>query len=85
MVDKDDVIQAALLAARAAYDFDSTEHETDEDANDMYHYMIAQISKIPVLAVAEWRERNPESSMSPAEVLEMLYNQQIKSPFLRVH
>ena len=85
MVDKDDVIQAALLAARAAYDFDATEHETDEDANDMYHHMIAQIAKIPVLAVAEWRARNPESLMSPAEVLEMLYNQQVKSPFLRVH
>jgi hypothetical protein len=85
MVDKDDVIQAALMAAQAAYDFDATDHETDEEANAMYHHMISQISKIPVLAVAEWRERNPESSMSPAEVLEVLYNQRIKSPYLRVH
>lgn len=85
MIDKDDVIQAALMAAQAAYDFDATDHESDEEANTMYHRMMSQIAKVPILAVAEWRERHPESSMSPAEVLEVLYSQPVKSPQLRMH
>ena len=74
MISKDDVILAALHAAHAAYEFDSTEHESDEAANEMYDYMMKQIAKLPLLAVAEYKASNPATSYSDAEIFDLLFN-----------
>ena len=74
MISKDDVILAALHAAHAAYEFDSTDHESDEAANEMYAYMMKQISKLPLLAVAEYKASNPATLYSDAEIFDLLFN-----------
>ena len=74
MISKDDVILAALHAAHAAYEFDSTDHESDEAANEMYAYMMKQISKLPLLAVAEYKASNPATLYSDAEIFELLFS-----------
>jgi hypothetical protein len=85
MVSKEDVICAALQAAYAAYMMDTTDHETVEEAQEMYHYMMAQIARIPILAVAEWRQSHPESRMSEGDILDLIRNEHSKSPALRTH
>lgn len=85
MVNSDDVIRAALAAVEAAYDYDTLNFETDEEANFMYARMMSRISKIPLLAVAEWQGRNPNSRMSEAEIMEILYTPNSKASDLRTH
>ena len=43
-------------------------------ANEMYDYMMKQIAKLPLLAVAEYKTRNPTTPYSDAEIFELLFN-----------
>lgn len=85
MITKEDVILAAVNAAHAVYEFDVTDHESDEEANEMYYHMVSQIAKIPILAVAEWRGRHPDTRLSEPQILEQLCQEYARSPAQRTH